>query len=65
MLRWKSLHSMLLLRCAEVRAGAIVAMDGYADSDLAADYDPHTNVVSDAVEREINAALEAMVVLAK
>jgi len=39
-------------------------MDGYADSDLAADYDPHTNVVSDAVEREINAALEAMVVLA-
>ncbi|MCM3632373.1 MULTISPECIES: nucleoside phosphorylase [Paenibacillus] len=48
-----------------VRAGAIVAMDGYADSDLAADYDPHTNVVSDAVEREINAALEAMVVLAK
>jgi len=48
-----------------VRAGAIVAMDGYADSDLAADYDPHTNVVSDAVEREITAALEAMVVLAQ
>jgi len=48
-----------------VRAGAIVAMDGYADSDLAADYDPHTNVVSDAVEREIVAALEAMVVLAQ
>lgn len=48
-----------------VRAGAIVAMDGYADSDLAADYDPHTNVVSDAVEREIIAALEAMVVLAQ
>src|SRR5690606_18539498 len=48
-----------------VRDGAIVAMDGYADSDLAADYDPHTNVVSDAVERDINAALEAMVVLAR
>lgn len=47
-----------------VRAGAIVALDGYADSDLAADYDPHTNVVSDAVEREIKAALDAMVALA-
>lgn len=48
-----------------VRAGAIVALDGYADSDLAADYDPHTTVVSDAVEREIQAALEALVALAK
>jgi len=46
-----------------VRAGAIVALDGYADADLAADYDPHTNVVSDAVEREIQAALEALVAL--
>src|SRR5690606_1821103 len=48
-----------------VRAGAIVAMDGYADADLAAEYDPHTTVVSDAVEREIQAALEAIVVLAE
>lgn len=47
-----------------IRAGAIVALDGYADSDLAADYDPHTNVVSDAVEREIKAALDAVVALA-
>ncbi|HIW34255.1 MAG TPA: nucleoside phosphorylase [Candidatus Paenibacillus intestinavium] len=47
-----------------IRAGAIVALDGYADSDLAEGYDPHTNVVSDAVEREIRAALEAMVKLA-
>lgn len=47
-----------------IRAGAIVALDGYADSDLAEGYDPHTNVVSDAVEREIKAALEAMVKLA-
>jgi len=46
-----------------VRAGAIIALDGYADADLAADYDPHTNVVSDAVEREIQAALEALVAL--
>lgn len=46
------------------RAGAIVALDGYADSDLAAEYDPHTNVVTNAVEREINAALEAIAKLA-
>ncbi|SEO56607.1 nucleoside phosphorylase [Paenibacillus sp. OV219] len=48
-----------------VRAGAIVALDGYADSDLAATYDPHTNVVADAVEREIQAALGAIVKLAR
>jgi len=47
-----------------VRAGAILALDGYADADLAADYDPHTTVVSDAIEGEINAALEAIVALA-
>lgn len=46
------------------RAGAIVALDGYADSDLAAEYDPHTNVVALAVEREIAAALEAVARLA-
>ncbi|RAP75119.1 nucleoside phosphorylase [Paenibacillus montanisoli] len=46
------------------RAGAIVALDGYADSDLAAEYDPHTDVVAKAVEREINAALGAVVKLA-
>ncbi|GMK39499.1 uridine phosphorylase [Paenibacillus sp. CCS19] len=47
-----------------VRAGAIVALDGYADADLAAEYDPHTNVVALAVEREIQAALNAIVKLA-
>ncbi|RJE90967.1 purine-nucleoside phosphorylase [Paenibacillus sp. 1011MAR3C5] len=48
-----------------VRAGAILALDGYADSDLAADYDPHTDVVANAVEREIVTALGAIVKLAK
>lgn len=43
-----------------VRAGAIVALDGYADADLAAEYDPHTDVVALAVEREIEAALRAV-----
>lgn len=47
------------------RAGAIVAVDGYADADLAAEYDPHTNVVAQAVEREIAAALGAVVKLAR
>lgn len=46
-----------------VRAGAIVALDGYADADLAADYDPHTDVVAQAVEREIEASLNAIVKL--
>lgn len=47
-----------------VRAGAILAIDGYADSDLAVVYDPHTDVVAHAVEREINTALRAVVKLA-
>ncbi|KAA8752512.1 nucleoside phosphorylase [Paenibacillus sp. UASWS1643] len=47
------------------RAGAIVAIDGFADSDLAAEYDPHTDAVGQAVEREINAALQALVALAR
>ncbi|SEO94714.1 MULTISPECIES: nucleoside phosphorylase [unclassified Paenibacillus] len=47
------------------RAGAIVAIDGFADSDLAAEYDPHTNAVADAVEREIEAALRALAALAR
>lgn len=47
-----------------VRAGAIVALDGYADADLAAEYDPHTDAVAKAVEREIDAALRAVAKLA-
>jgi len=47
------------------RAGAIVAIDGFADSDLAAEYDPHTDAVGQAVEREINAALRALSALAR
>ena len=47
------------------RAGAIVAIDGFADSDLAAEYDPHTDAVAKAVEHEINAALRALATLAR
>lgn len=46
------------------RAGAILALDGYADADLAGEYDPHTDVVANAVEREIITALRAIVKLA-
>ncbi|SFB59855.1 uridine phosphorylase [Cohnella sp. OV330] len=46
------------------RAGAILAVDGYADADLAAEYDPHTDAVAQAVEREIEAALRAVAKLA-
>ncbi len=46
------------------RAGAILALDGYADADLAGEYDPHTYVVANAIEREIDAALAAMAALA-
>ncbi|MNW25754.1 Uridine phosphorylase [compost metagenome] len=48
-----------------VRAGAVVAIDGFADSDLAAEYDPHTSAVVAAVELEIKAALLALVTLAR
>lgn len=47
------------------RAGAIVAIDGFADSDLAAEYDPHTDAVAHAVEHEIEAALRALAALAR
>ncbi|WP_145050111.1 nucleoside phosphorylase [Paenibacillus xylanexedens] len=47
------------------RAGAIVAIDGFADSDLAAEYDPHTDAVANAVEHEINTALQALATLAR
>lgn len=47
------------------RAGAIVAIDGFADSDLAQEYDPHTDAVAQAVEREIEIALSAITQLAR
>ncbi|WP_338555362.1 nucleoside phosphorylase [Paenibacillus sp. KS-LC4] len=57
-----ALYIIATLRGA--RAGAILALDGYADADLAQEYDPHTNVVAEAIEREIAAALNAVLKLA-
>lgn len=57
-----ALYTVAALRGA--RAGAILALDGYADADLAETYDPHTDAVALAVEREIEAALRAAARLA-
>ncbi|KAB8139412.1 nucleoside phosphorylase [Gracilibacillus oryzae] len=43
-----------------IRAAAIVAIDGYADADLAEEYDPHTDQMKRAIELEKEIALEAI-----
>ncbi len=47
------------------RAGAILAIDGNALKASAGEYDPHREVVRQAVELEIGIALEAVAALAK
>jgi uridine phosphorylase len=42
------------------KAGAILAIDGYADDDLAEVYNPHTDTVAQAVEKAISIALDAV-----
>ncbi len=44
-----------------VNTGAILAIDGYADADLRNEYNPHTNVVSEAIEQEAFIALDAII----
>jgi len=48
-----------------VQAGAILALDGYADADLAKVYNPHTETVQTAVRLEAEIALDALVQLHK
>lgn len=43
-----------------ILAGGIVALDGYAYGDMD-NYDPHKDFVAQAIEEEINIALEALV----
>lgn len=43
-----------------IRAGAILAIDGYADADLAQEYNPHTDIVAQAIEREIDIAIRTI-----
>ena len=47
-------------RMRGVRTGAIVAIDGDARAAASGDHDPHRDVVSDAIDRAIRAALEAV-----
>lgn len=46
-----------------VKAGSIMAIDGYADADLAEVYNPHTDLVAKAIDQEIMIALNAIVKL--
>lgn len=56
-----ALFVIALIRGA--KAAAIVAVDGFADADLAAEYDPYTDAVSKAIEEEINIALDTIVAI--
>lgn len=44
-----------------MRSGAILAIDGYADADLLAEYNPHTETTAKAIEAEALIALDAIV----
>jgi len=57
-------RSMWWPRLRGMRAGAILAIDGDATG-VDTEYNPHRDVVRQAVEREIEAALRALASLAK
>jgi uridine phosphorylase len=44
-----------------MRAGSILAIDGYADADLLETYNPHTETTAKAIETEALIALDAIV----
>ncbi|MED1875777.1 nucleoside phosphorylase [Brevibacillus borstelensis] len=44
-----------------MKAGSILAIDGYADADLLETYDPHTDFTRKAIEAEAQIALDAIV----
>ncbi|MED4583726.1 nucleoside phosphorylase [Brevibacillus choshinensis] len=46
-----------------MKAGSILAIDGFADADLLADYNPHTETLAKAIEVEALIALDAVVVI--
>jgi uridine phosphorylase len=58
-----ALFTIAALRGA--RAGALLAIDGWADADLAKEYNPSTKAVHDAVDRETELALRALVNLTR
>lgn len=44
-----------------MKAGAILAIDGYADADLLESYNPHTDFTAKAIEAEARIALAAII----
>lgn len=46
-----------------MKAGSILAIDGFADADLLADYNPHTKTLAKAIEAEALIALDAVVAI--
>jgi uridine phosphorylase len=46
-----------------VKAGAIMAIDGFADAELREEYNPHNDLVANAVEAEMKIALDAITAL--
>lgn len=44
-----------------MKAGSILAIDGYADADLLDSYNPHTDVMAKAIEAEALIALDAVI----
>lgn len=44
-----------------MKAGSILAIDGYADADLLEEYNPHTETTAKAIEAEALIALDAVV----
>lgn len=44
-----------------IKAGSILAIDGYADADLLESYNPHTDVMAKAIEAEALIALDAVI----
>jgi len=55
---------LVISRMRGVRAGAIVAIDGDARSAASGEHDPYRDLVRQAIDREITAALDAIVLLA-
>lgn len=56
-------NSALFVICAlrGVKAGSILAIDGYADADLLESYNPHTEEMAKAIEAEASIALDAVI----
>lgn len=48
-----------------MKAGSILAIDGYADADLLESYNPHTNVMAQAIEAEALIALDAVIAVSQ